>query len=226
MAATMADMQSQLANMLYMMQNMATANIATVNMASQHPQQQLMQKQQLIQPSQHQRQTQPRGFGSFNGYNNPPGGGQQNRGYMGRGNGQGYGRGNVGRGQQATAPGFCRGGRGNQPQWMPNTRNTFGAQNQKQQFGTNTRRSFNQQQTHNAPYSNNVKKYPNTNYFFTHGCDVPTWYHSGSCDNPAHNHVWHATREIQCGGSGKNAHKTEQPSPRPQPQQQQGFNNY
>ena len=61
---------------------------------------------------------------------------------------------------------------------------------------------------HADPY----KKYNNWNYCWTHGHDVKNNHTSATCLKPAHNHVWHATKQNTCGGSNKGQHKVMYPS--------------
>ena len=59
-----------------------------------------------------------------------------------------------------------------------------------------------------SPY----KKYSNWNYCWTHGHDIADNHTSANCHNPAHGHVWHATKQNTCGGTTRGHHKIMYPS--------------
>ena len=59
---------------------------------------------------------------------------------------------------------------------------------------------------------NNVKKFENWNYCWTHGFDCPDDHHSGTCFNQAPGHQVNANRTNTMGGSMKNSHRTVLPS--------------
>ena len=59
---------------------------------------------------------------------------------------------------------------------------------------------------------NPYKRHHNWKYCWTHGHDVKDNHTSANCHNPAHGHVWHATKDNTCGGSTRGQHKIMYPS--------------
>ena len=181
-AANVVDLQSQIQNLTQLVHSMAAAAARPATQFIQHP-----------PPAQYQHQQPPQQqYNNFVQGENGGGNMQGGRGFHmqnGRGAQQAGGR---GRQQQRTNY-----GRGN---GYGNQRSGRGYQNQNQQ----------QQQFRQIPgyKSNTTKTYnDNDNYCWTHGHDLPSWHHSGTCNHPFQQHVWTATKFNTCNGSTKGEHK-------------------